>query len=93
MIFYPADRGNGYGREAQRALADQLFREREVRRVQAETDPQNVPERRAFEAIGLTAEEVPRRFFESEGDLGDLVMYAMTRDEWEKARKGWNSTG
>jgi hypothetical protein len=31
--------------------------------------------------------------FDGEGDLGDLVMYAMTRDDREEARKAWNSTG
>jgi hypothetical protein len=39
------------------------------------------------------AEGVLRRSFDGEGDLGDLVMRAMTRDEWEEARKVWNSTG
>jgi RimJ/RimL family protein N-acetyltransferase len=92
-IFDPADRGNGYGREAQRTLTDQLFIERAARRVQAETAPNNVAERRVLEAIGFTAEGVLRRYFDGEGDLGDLVMYAMTRDEWEEARKAWNSTG
>lgn len=92
-IFDPADRGNGYGREAQRALTDRLFRDRHARRVQAETDPMNVAERRALEAIGFTAEGVLRRYFEGEGDLGDLVMYAMTRDDWEEASGRWNSTG
>jgi RimJ/RimL family protein N-acetyltransferase len=92
-IFDPADRGHGYGREAQRVLTDELFRERGARRVQAETDPQNVAERRVLEAIGFTAEGVLRRYFDGEGDLGDLVMYAMTRDEWEEASTVWNSTG
>jgi RimJ/RimL family protein N-acetyltransferase len=92
-IFDPADRGRGYGREAQRALTDRLFREREARRVQAETDPQNAAERRALESIGFTAEGVLRRYFEGEADLGDLVMYAMTRDDREEASKAWNSTG
>jgi hypothetical protein len=32
-------------------------------------------------------------YFDGEADLGDLVMYAMTRDDWEGARKTWNSTG
>jgi RimJ/RimL family protein N-acetyltransferase len=62
-------------------------------RVQAETDPQNVAERRALEAIGFTAEGVLRRYVEGEGDLGDLVMDAMTRDRWEEASTAWNSTG
>jgi RimJ/RimL family protein N-acetyltransferase len=92
-IFDPANRGNGYGREAQRALTDRLFRERQARRVQAETDPMNVAERRALEAIGFRAEGVLRRYFEGEGELGDLVMYAMTRDDWKEASEGWNSTG
>jgi RimJ/RimL family protein N-acetyltransferase len=36
-----------------------------------------------LESIGFTAEGVLRRYFDGEGALGDLVMYAMTRDEWE----------
>jgi RimJ/RimL family protein N-acetyltransferase len=39
------------------------------------------------------AEGMLRRYFDGEGDLGDLVMHAMTRDDWEDARKAWNSTG
>lgn len=92
-IFDPADRGHGFGREAQRQLTDRLFRERAARRVQAETDPFNVPERRALEAIGFLNEGVLRAFFDGEGELGDLVMYAMTRDDWEKESDGWTSTG
>jgi hypothetical protein len=30
---------------------------------------------------------------DGEGPLGDLVLYAMIRDEWGEARKAWNSTG
>ena len=92
-IFDPGDRGRGYGREAQRLLTDRLFRERAARRVQAETDPHNVPERRALEAIGFVNEGVLRRYFAGDGELGDLVMYAMTRDDWEDVRDGWTSTG
>lgn len=92
-IFDPADRGHGFGREAQRQLTDRLFRDRAARRVQAETDPMNVPERRALEAIGFALEGVLRSFFDGEGALGDLAMYAMTRDDWEGGRLGWTSTG
>jgi RimJ/RimL family protein N-acetyltransferase len=92
-IFDPADRGHGFGREAQRQLTDRLFRDRAARRVQAETDPMNVPERRALEAIGFTLEGVLRAFFDGEGPLGDLAMYAMTRDDWQEGKLGWSSTG
>jgi RimJ/RimL family protein N-acetyltransferase len=92
-IFDPADRGRGFGREAQRQLADLLFRDRDARRVQAETDPHNVAERRALEAIGFVNEGVLRRYFDGAGELGDLVMYAMTRDDWEEVSDGWTSTG
>ena len=85
-IVDPADRGRGYGRAAQRALADRCSAERGARRVQAETDRHNLPERRVVEALGFVEEGVPRRYFEAEGDLGDLVMYAMTRDDWERTK-------
>ena len=91
-IFDPVDRGHGFGREAQRLLTDRLFRERAARRVQAETDPHNVPERRALEALGFVNEGVLRRYFEGNGELGDLVMYAMTRADWEEVSEGWIST-
>ena len=92
-IFDPEDRGHGYGREAQRRLTDFLFRERGARRVQAETHPANVAERRALDAIGFVDEGVLRGYFDGEGDLGDLVMYAMTRDDYERVKDGWTSTG
>jgi hypothetical protein len=34
-----------------------------------------------------------RAYFAGEGDLGDLVMYAMTRDDDERVKDGWTSTG
>ena len=44
-------------------------------------------------AIGFVNEGVLRRYFDGDGELGDLVMYAMTRDDWEEVSDGWTSTG
>jgi hypothetical protein len=43
--------------------------------------------------IGFRNEGLLRRYLHGEGGLGDLVMYAMTRDDWERVRDGWISTG
>jgi RimJ/RimL family protein N-acetyltransferase len=66
-IWDPADRGRGYGREAQRQLVDRLFRTEGARRVQAGTDPGNLAERRCLERLGFTEEGVLRGFFDVPG--------------------------
>jgi hypothetical protein len=38
-------------------------------------------------------EVILRAYFDGEGDLGDLVRYAMTRDDDERVKDGWTSTG
>jgi RimJ/RimL family protein N-acetyltransferase len=75
VVWDVADRGNGYGREAQRDLVNVLFREHGARRVQAETNPRNHAERRCLEGLGFTPEGTMRAYFAGEDGLGDLVMY------------------
>lgn len=86
VVWNPAERGKGYGTEAQRQLIDRLFEHEGGRRIQAETHPRNVPERRALERLGFTAEGVIRDFFDAPDDLGDLMMYSLLRREWARGR-------
>jgi RimJ/RimL family protein N-acetyltransferase len=70
-------RGKGYGREALALLTDWLFEHEGAERVEAPTDPDNVPMRTVFERLG----------WELVGALNEFdrewVMYAITQAVWE----------
>lgn len=76
-----AQRGRGYGAEAQRLLAAYLFASHPIARVQASTDSANIGEQRALERAGFTREGVLRRAQFRAGDWRDLVMYSKLRGE------------
>jgi ribosomal-protein-alanine N-acetyltransferase len=84
-LWDPAERGKGYGREAQRQLVDMLFRDAGTRRIQAGTHPENVAERRCLEALGFAEEGTMRAYFPGRDGAGDIVMYGLLRAEWERA--------
>lgn len=75
----PERRGQGYGAEAQRLLADHLFATTSVNRVDAMTDVENVAEQRALERAGFTREGVLRGAQFRAGGWHDLVVYAVVR--------------
>jgi RimJ/RimL family protein N-acetyltransferase len=82
VLWDPADRGKGHGRDAQRALVDRLFAEQGAFRVQAGTAPANVAERRCLESLGFSAEGTLRGFFGERPDgSGDIVMYGLLRGD------------
>jgi RimJ/RimL family protein N-acetyltransferase len=93
VVWNPADRGRGYGTEAQRQLVDRLFEHERGRRIQAETHPRNTAERRVLERLGFTAEGVLRDYFDAAEDLGDLVMYSLLRREWTERRERERGAG
>ncbi len=74
-------RGRGYGTEAQRLIADYLFRTTPVNRVEASTDVENVAERRSLEKAGYTPEGVNRGAQYRAGAYHDLILYAKLRDD------------
>jgi RimJ/RimL family protein N-acetyltransferase len=74
------ERGKGYGREALALLTDWLFEHAGARRVEAPTDPANVPMRTVFERVGWELVETYSEFDR------EWVMYAITRDRWEARR-------
>ncbi len=76
-----AQRGRGYGAEAQRLLAAYLFATDPIARVQASTDIANIGEQRALERAGFTREGVLRRAQFRAGDWHDLVLYSKLRGE------------
>ena len=81
ITIAPAQRGRGYGAEAQRLLAAYLFATYPIARVQATTDISNVAEQRALERAGFTREGMLRRAQFRAGSWHDLVIYSKLRGE------------
>ncbi|MGN6330941.1 MAG: GNAT family N-acetyltransferase [Motilibacteraceae bacterium] len=77
----PAHRGLGYGAAAQRLLARHLLTTTDGWRVEASTDVDNVPERRALERAGYTLDGVLRGAQERMGERRDLAVYAVLRSD------------
>lgn len=81
IALLPAHRGQGFGSAAQKLLVSYLFNTTNFERVEAYTDVDNIPERRALERIGFTEEGVLRSVQFRYGRWRDMVMYSILRDE------------
>ena len=76
-------RGQGYGAEAQRLLADWLFEKTTANRVEAQTDIENVAEVRALEKAGFTRDGILRGAQFRAGAYHDLIVYSRLRADAE----------
>jgi RimJ/RimL family protein N-acetyltransferase len=74
-------RGQGYGTEAQRLLAELLFEQFDINRVEAGTDIENIAEQRSLEKAGFTREGVLRGSQSRAGRYHDLVLYSILRSD------------
>jgi RimJ/RimL family protein N-acetyltransferase len=83
-----AERGRGYGKLAQRLLAEYLFAHTHVNRIEASTEVVNVAEQRALKRAGFTREGVLRGACFRDGVWRDMVMYSVLRDEVIAAPQG-----
>jgi RimJ/RimL family protein N-acetyltransferase len=81
IALLAAERGKGYGKHAQRLLAEYLFAYTQVNRVEASTEVDNVAEQRALESAGFTREGVLRGACFRGGAWRDMVMYSILRSE------------
>lgn len=72
----PAERGQGFGSEAQRLFADYLLTVFPIGRVEASTDIENIAEQRALERAGFTREGVARSASWRSGRWHDMVVYS-----------------
>jgi|SRR5579859_769607 len=81
IALQPEARGQGYGTQAQRLLAQYLFAHTTVQRIEAATEAGNVAEQRALEKAGFTREGVHRATGWRDGAYRDGVWYSMLRSE------------
>ena len=85
VLYRPADRGRGYGREAVDLLTTWLFEQGLAERVQAGTAAGNAPMRAVLERLGFRLEGILRGFGPmSDGTRVDGALYAVIRSDWEE---------
>jgi RimJ/RimL family protein N-acetyltransferase len=77
----PEARGHGFGTQAQRQLADWLFANTSVNRVEASTDVENLAEQRSLEKAGYVREGIQRGAQFRAGAYHDLVTYSRLRTD------------
>jgi RimJ/RimL family protein N-acetyltransferase len=72
-------RGQGYGTQAQRLLAEYLFAHTQLNRIAAETEVANLAEQRALEKAGFTREGTLRGSCFRAGKWRDMASYSIVR--------------
>jgi [ribosomal protein S5]-alanine N-acetyltransferase len=80
--------GRGYATEAARRVLEHAFRDAGLNRVFASPFPWNAASGRVLEKIGLKREGVLRQHVKKWGRYEDLVFYGVTRDEYDRSRRG-----
>jgi RimJ/RimL family protein N-acetyltransferase len=88
ISLIPDARGQGYGTEAQRLIAEVLFDHYDIERIEASTDVDNIAEQRSLEKAGFTREGILRRAQFRAGAHHDLVGYSIVRSDVEAAGPG-----
>jgi RimJ/RimL family protein N-acetyltransferase len=84
----PEHQHRGLAAEGLSCLFDHLFTRTEVRRVVADTDPENVPSWKLLERLGMRREGHLRENLWFKGRWADSYLYAIRREEWlDRPRK------
>ncbi|OHD04902.1 GNAT family N-acetyltransferase [Sphingopyxis sp. RIFCSPHIGHO2_12_FULL_65_19] len=80
--------GRGLAREAVSKVIDHGFRDLKLRRIFADTDPENAGSIGLLEGLGFQREGHLRGEWETHIGIRDALIYGMLRDEWmmEKAQ-------
>ncbi len=82
----PSERNKGYAKEALQMMVDFLFLSRNIERIQAKVDPENVRSWKALERVGFKREGILRRTYFSRGKWRDDCSYSIIREEWKEPR-------
>jgi ribosomal-protein-alanine N-acetyltransferase len=85
-FIVPSERGKGYVSEAIEIMVDYLFLSRDLVRVQAKADTENVASWKALEKAGFKREGVLRKTFYCRGKWRDDCIYSILREEWKEPK-------
>ena len=82
----PNERNKGYANEAIQIMVDYMFLSKDIMRIQAIADTENVQSWKALEKAGFKREGILRRTFYCRGKWRDDFMYSTIREEWKEPR-------
>lgn len=80
--------GQGFMHEALVAVVDYAFGPLGARRLEADTDPENVASMRALERLGFTREGTLRERWVVAGQISDSAVWGLLAREWRERRAG-----
>jgi RimJ/RimL family protein N-acetyltransferase len=82
----PNERNKGYASEAIQIIVDYLFLSKDIVRIQAKADPENIPSWKALEKAGFKREGILRKTFYCRGKWRDDCIYSILREEWKEPK-------
>lgn len=82
----PNERGKGYGTEAVQIMVDYLFLSKDIVRIQAITNVENIPSQRVLEKAGFVREGTLRRVSHVRQKWGEVYLYSVLREEWKEPK-------
>ncbi len=85
-FIVPRERGKGYVTEAIRIIVDYLFLSKDVVRIQAKADTENLASWKALEKAGFRREGILRKTFFCRGEWRDDCIYSILREEWKEPK-------
>ena len=83
-IVHPDHRNKGYATDAVKILVDYLFRSKNIIRIQAECNPNNMASIKVLENVGFTKEGLKRKAIYIQGKYLDSFLYSILRGDWKK---------
>ncbi|MGA2309553.1 MAG: GNAT family protein [Candidatus Bathyarchaeia archaeon] len=85
-VLIPSERGKGYCTEAAQLAVDYLFMSKDIVRIQAATDPENMVSQKVLEKAGFQREGRIRKGMFVYGKWADLYLYGILREEWKEPK-------
>jgi len=82
-VIIPSERGKEYFTETVKILLDYLFLSKDIVRVQARTNQQNIASQKVLEKTGFRKEGTMRKSRFSRGKWIDMSVYSILREEWK----------
>ena len=82
-LLLPDERGKGYCTEAIKLIVDYLFLLKNIPRIQAVINENNVGSKRVLEKNGFIKEGTLRKMGFIRGKYGDGTIYSLLREEWK----------
>jgi len=82
----PKERRKGYASEAILIMVDYLFLSKDLERIQAKADPENIASCKALEKAGFKREGILRKTFFCRGKWKDDCMFSILREEWKEPK-------